>query len=132
LTPDGAAKPPEKGPKARLVSIDQLDRRSKAAQLALKAKNDILADLGGESELSTIERLLCDHASLASPVVADGYARWLAGEQIPLPELATAQNAFLRIAGMLGRGRRSKDITKSIDAYLEEASVREVDQVGTE
>ena len=70
MTPDGAAKPPEKGPKARLVSIDQLDRRSKAAQLALKAKNDILADLGGESELSTIERLLCDHASLASPVVA--------------------------------------------------------------
>jgi hypothetical protein len=118
LTPDSAAKPPERAGKARLVSLEQIDRRTKAAQLALKAKNDILADLGGEDQLSTVERLLCEHASLAAAVVADGYARWLAGEQIPLPELATAQNAFLRIAGMLGLSRRTKDITQSIDGYL--------------
>ena len=56
---------------------------------------------------------------MASAVVADSYARWLRGEQIALAELATVQNAFLRVAGSLGFSRRAKDISKSIDTYLE-------------
>jgi hypothetical protein len=120
LTPDEAAKPPAPAPKARLVSLDQIDRRTKAAQLALEAKEAIIADLGGADQLSTLERLACEHAALASAVVADSYARWLKGEQIALAELATVQNAFLRVAGSLGFSRRAKDVTTNINTYLEE------------
>jgi len=117
--PDEAANPPVRAPKARLVSLDQIDRRTKAAQLALEAKEAIIADLGGIDQLSTLERLACEHAALASAVVADSYTRWLKGEQIALAELATVQNAFLRVAGSLGFSRRAKDVTTSIDAYLD-------------
>ena len=119
MTEDEAANPPARTPKARLVSLDQIDRRTKAAQLALETKNAIITDLGGLDQLSTLERLACEHAALASAVVADSYARWLKGEQIALTELSTVQNAFLRVAGSLGFSRRAKDISKSIDTYLE-------------
>src|SRR5262249_32049757 len=118
--PDEAANPPARAPKARLVSIDQIDRRTKAAQLALEAKEAIITDLGGADQLSTLERLACEQAALASAVVADSYARWLKGEQIALAELATVQNAFLRVAGSLGFSRRAKDVTTNIDTYLDE------------
>src|SRR5262245_9301341 len=118
MAADDAAKPPERVGKARLLSLDQLDRRTKAAQLALEAKEAIIADLGGADRLSTLERLACEHAALASAVVADSYARWLKGEQIALAELATVQNAFLRVAQTIGFSRRAKDVTTSIESYL--------------
>ena len=119
MTPDEAAKPPAPAPKARLVSLDQIDRRTKAAQLALEAKEAIIADLGGADQLSTLETLACENAALASAVVTDSYARWLKGEQIALSELATVQNAFLRVAGSLGFSRRARDVTTTIERYLE-------------
>jgi len=105
--------------KARLLDLRDLDQRTNAAKLAQSVKSAILADLGGEENLSTLERLACEHAALASAVVADSYARWLKGEQIALAELATVQNAFLRVAGSLGFSRRAKDVTTTIDRYLE-------------
>jgi hypothetical protein len=70
-------------------------------------------------ELSTLEKLACEHAALASAVVADSYTRWLKGEQVALTEIATVQNAFLRVAGAIGFSRRAKDITPDINTYLE-------------
>jgi hypothetical protein len=119
--PDEAANPPVRAGKVRLVSMDQIDRRTKAAQLALEAKQSIIADLGGLDQLSTLERLACEHAAMASAVTADAYARWLKGEEIALTEIATVQNAFLRVASSLGFARRAKDVTKSINEYLADA-----------
>ncbi len=118
MASDTPANPPAKIGKARLISLDQLDRRTKAAQLALETKESIVADLGGEDGLSTLERLACEQASLAAAVVADSYARWLQGEQIALAELATVQNSFLRVASTLGFQRRAKDVTPDLGAYL--------------
>jgi hypothetical protein len=101
------------------MTLDQIDRRTKAAQLALETKDAIISDLGGLDQVSTLERLLAEHAALASAVVADSYTRWLKGEQIALAELATVSNTYMRAATALGLGRRAKDISKSIDTYLE-------------
>jgi hypothetical protein len=43
--------------KARLLDLRDLDQRTKSAQLAMRIKADIIADLGGEEQLSTLERL---------------------------------------------------------------------------
>jgi hypothetical protein len=86
----------------------------------LQTRNDILSDLGGETNLSTLERLVAEHASLAAAITADGYARWLSGENIDTGTLAYAQGTFLRIAQALGLQRRAKDITTDINTYLEE------------
>jgi hypothetical protein len=99
--------------------MSDLDRRTKAAQLALETKEAIIADLGGADQLSTLEKIACEHAALAAAVTADSYARWLKGEEVALTELGTVQNCFLRIAGAIGFSRRAKDISKSIDSYLQ-------------
>jgi len=63
---------------------------------------------------------MAEHAALAAAVVQDAHVRWLAQpDQVELQELSMVQNAFIRIATTLGIGRRAKDITKSIDTYLQ-------------
>src|SRR5262249_38176576 len=111
---------PTQGPKARLMTLDRIDRRTKAAQFALETKDAIISDLGGLDNLSTLERHLAEHAAISSAVVADSYARWLGGEQIALAELATVQNTFLRVATTLGLSRRARDVTRDIDSYLQD------------
>jgi len=71
--------------------MDDLDRRTNAARLALETQDAIISDLGGEGQLSTLERLAAQHAALAAAVVNDAYTRWLKGEEVSLPELATVQ-----------------------------------------
>ena len=61
----------DRSEKTRLVAIHQIDKRTKAAQMAISTKDAIVADLGGIDQLSTMERLACEHAALASAVVAD-------------------------------------------------------------
>ena len=100
--------------------MDDLDRRTNAARLALETQDAIISDLGGEGQLSTLERLAAQHAALAAAVVNDAYTRWLKGEEVSLPELATVQNCYLRIADTLGFARRAKDVTKSIETYLQD------------
>jgi hypothetical protein len=106
--------------KARLLDLSDLDQRTNAAKLAQQVKADIIGDLGGEDQLSTLERLAAGHAALAAAVVQDSYARWLKGEQIALSEIATVQNMFIRTAQSVGFSRRLKDIRKDINAYLTE------------
>ncbi len=113
------AKPLVKSGKTRLVGLQDLDRRSRAYQTATNVKANIISDLGGESELSTLETLLAGHAALAASVVEDSHVRWLSGEPVELQELSLVQNAFMRIAQALGLRRRAKDITHDLSAYLE-------------
>ena len=101
MAADDAATPPLRVGKTRLISMAGLDRRHKANQLALATKDAILSDLGGG--LSTLERIMAEHAALASAVVADAYARWLRGDEIPLVEISTAQNCYLEDKAHDGR-----------------------------
>jgi hypothetical protein len=121
LTADEAAKPPIKVGKTRLISMSDLDRRTKAAQVALETREAIISDLGGADQLSTLERLAAEHAALSAAVTQDAYARWLQGQEVSLPEIATIQNVFLRIAGALGFSRRARDVTPDLSSYLARA-----------
>jgi hypothetical protein len=82
--------------KTRLISMSDLDPRTKAAQVALETREAIISDLGGSDQLSTLERLAAEHAALAAAVTQDAYARWLQGQEVSLPEISTIQNVFLR------------------------------------
>jgi len=113
-------KPPDRAGKTRLLSLADLDQRSRAYNMAVNAKAAIISDLGGDGELSEIEKILVEQAALSSVVVKDAYTRWLGG-QLPLPELSVMQNAFLRIANTLGLRRRAKDVTQDINTYLQGA-----------
>ena len=48
---DAPANPPVRIGKTRLISMDDLDRRTRAAQAAIETRDAIVADLGGAEQL---------------------------------------------------------------------------------
>jgi hypothetical protein len=102
--------------------MQDLDRRTKAAQVAVETKTNIMADLGGEDRLSTLERIMVENAAMSAAVLRDAHVRWMQGQAVPVSELATLENTFNRTASMLGLSRRAKDVTISIDDYLNKIS----------
>ena len=105
--------------KARLLSLDELDGRTLVARYVRQTRAEVLADLGGEENLSTLERVLVDSVVMAAAMLRDKGARWMTGEEVDATELCTLQNAFNRSAASLGWRRRSKDITPDLRRYLQ-------------
>jgi hypothetical protein len=104
--------------KVRLLTLADLDRRTRAFQHINNTRAEVLADLGGEDQLSTLERIAADNAAMLDAMLKDVSARWLQGEAIAVADIATLQNTFNRTAAVLGWQRRSRDITPSLGAYL--------------
>jgi hypothetical protein len=89
----------------------QLDGRTAAAKLFDRLVADVLVDLGGGDNVSTIERRLVE-AFVGSSVLNDQMnLRVLLGEPVNLSEYAQTVSAMVRVASRLGLQRRAKDIT---------------------
>jgi hypothetical protein len=69
--------------KVRLVTMEDLDRRTKAAQIALETKSAIMADLGGEDRLSTLEKIMVENAAMSAAVLRDCACAVDAGQACP-------------------------------------------------
>lgn len=104
--------------KERLLTLEDLDGRTRAFQHVQSTRKEVVADLGGEDQLSTLERAAVDHVSLLDAMTKDAGARWLKGDPIDVASIATLVNAFNRSAAVLGWHRRSKDITPDLSAYV--------------
>ncbi len=114
--------------KHRLQTIEALDRRTAAAQSALKLIETLSSSLGGDDQLSAQQRQLVTRAALTGAMVADFEARWVAGEPVPLAEYLAAVNTQRRVLATLGLERRQKDITTtppSVEAYLAHVNAQE-------
>ena len=111
---------PEARGKTRLLSLADLDRRTRAAQHAREVRNAIVADLGGEDRLSTLELLQAENAAVDAAVLRDMQCRWLKGEPVPVSEMATIENTFNRTAAAVGTKRRTRDITPLREQLLEQ------------
>lgn len=107
----------EGGSKTRLLSLDDLDRRTKAFQVAHDTKHAIISDLGGVEQLSMLELIQVENAAVDAAVLRDLQVRWLRGEEVEAPVLATIENVFNRTAAMLGTKRRTKDVLPSLQGY---------------
>lgn len=105
------------GTKARLLTLDDLDGRTSAAQMAYALRDAIAADLGGMDSLSALKRELVNSVAIMSAIVTDANARWLRGEPVSLAEIATLSNARRRDAQLLGLERVARDIT-DLDSYI--------------
>jgi hypothetical protein len=115
LAADDGGVPPGK---VRLLTTADLDRRTKASQIALEIRSAIMADLGGEDRLSTLERLMVENAAFSSTVLRDAHVRWLKGEPVTVPEIVSLERTFNRTAQALRLERRQRDITPSLGQYL--------------
>ena len=106
-----------KAGKTRLLTFTDLDRRTRAAQHAQEVRASIIADLGGEGRLSTLELLQAENAAVDAAVLRDMQCRWLKGEPVPVSEMATIENTFNRTAAAVGTKRRARDVTPDITTY---------------
>ena len=112
-----------KGGKHRLLTLEHLDGRTRAAQRARELIAAIELDLGGASNLSTGERQLVQRAACLGAYVESCEVNWLGGAAVDLDEYLSAINAQRRVLATLGLQRRSRDVTPDpLDYARERAS----------
>lgn len=118
-------KPPDKGDKLRLLSIDQLDGRTMAAKNARALIDSLQSDLGGVEHLSAAEREIVQRAALASAMCQHAEALWLMGRPIDVQEYCTLVNAQRRLLVTVGLKRRPRDVTPDLAAYIGQRALPE-------
>ena len=103
--------------KLRLLSRQALDGRTAVAKQFDAIASAIAADMGGEDELSTIQRHLIEAFAGAAVHVSDLNARLLLGEKVDLAQAAQAVTTLVRVASRSPIGRVARQIP-SMAEYL--------------
>jgi hypothetical protein len=113
-SPTGAKRPRH----GRLLTLDDLDRRTRAYQRATGLRDQLIEDLGGAAQVSIAQRELAERTAVTSAMLVDFEARWLSGEPIDVNAYFTGQNAQRRNLQTLGLERRHKDVTPSLARFI--------------
>jgi hypothetical protein len=118
------------GPKTRLLSLSDLDKRTQAYRKTVELIAGIERDLGGSDRLSVQERTIVQRAGLLATIAASEEARFLAGEPIDVVVLCTVNNSLKRLLEAVGLKRQSRPINE-IDQHLLAALKEEYDADGS-
>lgn len=103
--------------KVRLLTLSDLDGRTRAAQAARRLHDDLISDMGGEHHVSAGQMELAQRAAVMGALIEDIEARWLRGEKIPLHDYLAATNAQRRVLVTIGLERRARTVTQDPLAY---------------
>jgi hypothetical protein len=104
--------------KTRLLSRSQLDRRTTAAQEFDAIARAIAADLGGEDQLSTVQKHLVEAFAGCAIHVGHINALLALGKEIDVVEHSQAISTMVRVASRIGINRLPKNITPSVKDYI--------------
>ena len=113
---------PTAGPKSRLLTLDDLDRRTKAAQRAFDLHDRLVAERGGAESMSVLRYSMTRSVAVLSAMVEDLQVKWLRGERIEPATIATLLNARRREAEIVGIDPLPKDVTPDLKTYLDARS----------
>jgi hypothetical protein len=120
--------------KIRLLTRDVLDGRTQACRQFDTIARGIAQDLGGEGELSTVQKHLVEAFAGVALQVNDCNARLLLGERVDIVEHSQACATLVRIASRLGIKRVARDISiipPTADEYFAYRA-RQKEQAGEE
>lgn len=95
--------------KAHLRTLDDLDKRTRAARDTAELRDTLASDLGGD--LSAMESELVTSAALVGAMIRDRATAYLAGERVDLPEFMSLTNSQRRLLSDLGYDRRLRNVT---------------------
>lgn len=109
----------DKGGKARLLTLADLDSRTRACKQALALRDGFLSDLGGADYASTGQRELAQRGAILGAMLEDQEARYMRGDGVDLAEYCTLVNAQRRVLSDIGLARRPRDITPNLSDYLD-------------
>jgi hypothetical protein len=112
---------PDRG-KVRLLSLDDLDRRTGAYRRTAELIDAVEADCGGCDRLSTAERAIIRRVALAGAMLEDLGARWLAGEPVDHATFSALTNTERRLYETIGLKRRAKNVTPTVKDYIANAN----------
>ena len=109
------------GGKLALLSLDDLDHRSRAARIANQLVADLVVDMGGEDSINAAQREIIRRAALMGAICGDLEANWLTKKEADLVLLGTLADRQRRLLESLGlhHGRKPKDVTPSLHSYLQ-------------
>ncbi len=108
---NGALRYGKHGPgKTRLITRDHLDGRTRARRQFDAIASGIAQDLGGEGQLSTVQKHLVEAFAGAAINVNDLNARLLMGEKIDIVDHSQAISTMVRIAARIGVHRIAKTV----------------------
>lgn len=103
-----------------MISLGDLDRRTKAARQAEQLLDAIVDDLGGSRNVTAGQLALARRASVLAALVEDGEVRALRGDAFDLAGHLAAVNALRRLVATLGcLERRTRPAgVMGLDDYL--------------
>jgi hypothetical protein len=109
--------------KTRLLTRAQLDKRTAAAAEFDAIAKAIAQDLGGEDNLSTVQKHLVEAFAGCAVHVGHINALLALGQQIDIVEHSQAISTMVRVASRIGIDRVPKDVSPpSVDSYVEASS----------
>ena|ERR1700730_12137150 len=123
-TPLPNGSPPKKrgrphGPiKPTPITRADLDDRTTAARRWDNLSRSIASDLGGEENLSSVQKTLIEAFVGVSIQLTNINMRGLQGEKVDLSELSLAASTLVRIATRIGITRVARDIGSSLGELL--------------
>jgi hypothetical protein len=103
--------------KRRLITLEDLDRRCRAAQRALDLQDRLIAERGGTEHLSVLRFEMIRSVAVLSAMIEDQQARWINGEAVLPTDIATLLNARRREAELVGVDPIPRDVT-TLASYL--------------
>src|SRR5262249_26219855 len=123
----GAPPHPERwtGKKYRLLTLDALHSQTAAYRETNTLISEVTADLGGSEHLSAAERQMVQHGAVLGAIATDMEVQYLKGRRINLMELCTVLNAQRRCFDAVGYKRRAKDITPTLQGFLDDLKDRD-------
>ncbi len=96
-----------------------VDGRSRIARRYHDITSQLAADQGGADTLSEARLQLIRRFAASACLAEQMESRLANGEQIDLAEHALLSSTLVRIAARLGLDRRARDVTPTLEAYLQ-------------
>ena len=109
---------PTKATSVRPFTRDMVDSRLKSAKIWDTLAANIIADAGGESEISTIQRTLIDAFCGVAIQLNDLNTKGLLGQPVDLTELSLAASTLVRLAARIGINRVPREVGMSLGQLL--------------
>ena len=107
----GAGEGKTRAGKVRLLTLDDLDKRTAAAKLAFDFRDKLLSERGGAGNIGLLRRAMIDSVAILTAAIRHAEVQWLKGEPVDMTELATLLNARRREAEKIGIDPDPRDVT---------------------
>ena len=111
------------GRRVRLISLDQLDGRTRAVAKTRQLLNELQSDMGGAEYISAAQRQLAQRASVLGALIENIEANWAEGKPIEVLHYLRAVGVQRRVLQTLGLERRARSVNEiSPLEYLSKAA----------